>query len=84
MPINQPALEKLRAATFNSENFIETMLQMVNIQEMMGASGDTQLPLDYQEPGMKVEPGELIPFIIIGLRKVPDVEQVVKETEVIE
>ena len=74
MPINKAALAKLRAAVFTSENFIETMENMVNIQEMMGASGDTQLPLDYQESGMEVKPGELIPFIIIGLRAVPIVE----------
>ena len=76
MPINKAALEKLRAATFNSENFIETMQHMVGIQEMMGASGDTQLPLDYQESGMEVKPGELIPFIIIGLRAIKVVEVV--------
>jgi len=74
MPINEAALAKLRAATFTSENFIETMESMVKIQEMMGASGDTSLPLDYQEPGMEVKEGELIPVITIGLRAVKIVE----------
>jgi hypothetical protein len=80
MPINKAALEKLKAAPFTSQNFIDTMKQMVDIQDMMGASGDTQMVLDYQQRGAKVEPQELIPFITIGLRQ-PKVVEEVEESE---
>jgi len=80
MPINEAALEQLRGAIFSSENFITTMEQMLSIQDMMGATGDIQIPIDYQVAGAEVKTGEKIPFIIIGLRNV-DVVDVVEEDE---
>jgi hypothetical protein len=84
MSINEAALKKLREATFSPENFINTMEQMLGIQEMMGATGDIQIPIDYQVAGEKVVTGEKIPFIIIGLRNVEPMEEEVEKIDTTE
>jgi len=72
--INQEALDKLRAAPFTSEKVIETLEAMDKIHSGLGGLGDTQLPIDYQSPSMEVEKGQMIPFIILGLRH-PTIEE---------
>lgn len=68
MKLNKAARERLLAATFNSTTFVEVAEQMVEGQERFGTFAPSQLPLDYQHDGDEVEPGDMIPVILIGIR----------------
>jgi len=68
MQLNQAAMERLKAATFTPETFVEVAKQMTEAQERFGTFAPSQLPLDYQEDGDEVEPGDMIPVILIGIR----------------
>lgn len=79
MPINEQALEKLKAATFTATTFANVMAQMCEARDLLGA-GDTQLTLDYQSEDTVVKPGDMIPVITIGLRQGVVVDSI--ETEI--
>ena len=68
MPINQAALTRLGAATFQAETFVNVMEQMAGMRDALGA-GDTTITLDYQEVDAVVLEGDMIPYITIGLRQ---------------
>ena len=68
MQLNKAARERLLGAKFNSATFIEVAAQMVEGQKKFGTFAPSQLPLDYQQDGDEVEPGDMIPVILIGIR----------------
>lgn len=76
MQINEQAMERLKKSSITPEAFCQTMEQICDANNLFG-SGDTQLSFDYQGRDIVVEPGDMIPFITIGLR-----QAVVVETEV--
>ncbi len=76
MQINEQAMKRLRESSITPEAFCKTMEQVCDANNLFG-SGDTQLTLDYQSREVVIEPGDMIPFITIGLR-----QAVVVETEV--
>lgn len=76
MQINEQAIKRLRESSISPEAFCKTMEQICEANNLFG-SGDTQLTLDYQSAEVVVQPGDMIPFITIGLR-----QAVVVETEV--
>lgn len=67
MPINQAALERVKGAKLRPEKVAAILEQLAAVLDVTGA-GQTQLNLDYQDPKDSVEPGDLIPYITIGLR----------------
>jgi len=83
MPINEAALEKLRAATFSSETFASVLETICGYKDLLG-SGDSQMNLDYQVAGAPVKPGDMIPFIHFGIRQatVSEVAEVPEGAEV--
>ena len=68
MPVHKEALEKVRTAKMTGETFAMVIETLVTSLELTGAT-ETSLMLDYQEPGMVIEAGDLIPSISIGLRQ---------------
>ncbi len=68
MQLNKAARERLLAAPFTSETFVEVAEQMTEAQERFGTFAPSQLPLDYQHAVDVVEPGDMIPVILIGIR----------------
>lgn len=66
--LNKSARERLLAAEFTSKTFVEVAEQMVEGQERFGTFAPSQLPIDYQQDGDVVEPGDMIPVILIGIR----------------
>ena len=68
MPINQAALAKVREAKMNGESFAKVALHIGGLLELTGAA-ESNLTFDYQHDDIEVEPGDLIPFITIGLRQ---------------
>ena len=73
MQINEQAMKRLRESSITPEAFCKTIEQICDANNLFG-SGDTQLTLDYQGKEVVVEPGDLIPFITIGLRQAVVVE----------
>jgi len=70
MPINQAALERFRGAKLRPEKFAEIMEAICSVRDTSAASDAvSHLNLDYQDPDDEVQPGEMIPFITIGLRQ---------------
>jgi hypothetical protein len=67
MRINPDALERLKGATFNSEVVAFLLEQVRGQAEIMGAP-TASLSLDYEKPGDKVEPGDVIPVLTFTLR----------------
>ncbi len=68
MQLNKAARERLLKATFKPETFVEVAGQMIMAQAKFGMFAPSQLPLDYQKDGDEVEPGDMIPVILIGIR----------------
>lgn len=68
MSVHKEALEKVRTAKMTGESFAKVIGTLVTTLELTGAT-ETSLMLDYQEPGMVIEEGDLIPTISIGLRQ---------------
>ena len=73
MQINKQALKRLQESSITPEAIVATLEQICNGCNMFDVGG-SQLPLDYQNSETKLEPGDLIPFIVIGLRP-PTVEE---------
>jgi hypothetical protein len=76
--INQQALERLKAATFDARVVGKVLEQMDSIGSVF-AGGDIDLPIDYQQAGDDVEAGEMIPVITIGLRQVNIIDKEVSK-----
>ena len=68
MQINEQAMKRLKESSITPEAFCKTMEQICDANNLFG-SGNTQLTLDYQSKEVVVQPGDLIPFITIGLRQ---------------
>lgn len=66
--INEAAIQKVTEAKMGGEHFAEVMKVMGGMLEVTGAA-ETQMQFDYQHGDIEVEPGDLIPFITIGLRQ---------------
>jgi len=63
--INKVAAERLLGAKFRPEKFLEIL------QEIHGTHpdvGEVSMKLDYQRPEDEQVEGEVIPFVILGLR----------------
>ena len=68
MSINRAALAKVLEAKMTGKSFaaiIESIGAMLNFT---GAS-ETHITFDYQHDDIEVKPGDLIPFITVGLRQ---------------
>ena len=76
MQINKQALKRLQDSSITPEAFVKTLEQICNGCNLFDVEG-SQLSLDYQDSDTVLEEGDLIPFIIIGLRP-PTVEEEVK------
>ncbi len=74
MQINEQALKRLQESSITPEAVVATLEQICNGCNMFGIVG-SQIPLDYQDADTVLEEGDLIPFIIIGLRP-PTIEEV--------
>ena len=68
MQLNKAARERLLTATFTAETFVEVAEQMTEAQERFGTFAPSQLPIDYQRGEDEVEPGDMVPVILIGIR----------------
>lgn len=73
MQINEQAMKRLRESSITPEAFCKTMEQICDANNLFG-SGDTQLSFDYQGRDVVIQPGDMIPFITIGLRQAVVVE----------
>ncbi len=68
MSINQAALAKVREAKMNAESFAKVARHLAGMLELTSAS-ETHITFDYQHDDIEVEPGDLIPYITVGLRQ---------------
>jgi hypothetical protein len=68
MSINQAALEKVREAKMSGGGFVNVLEVLAASLAFTGAV-ETNMTFDYQHDEVDVEPGDLIPFITIGLRQ---------------
>lgn len=66
--INKAALEKVKTAKMKGESFA-TILEDLNLTLDVTGAAETSITFDYQHDDIKVERGDLIPFITIGLRQ---------------
>lgn len=66
MPINKQALDRLQGATFTSESIVEVLKILSRVADLTDSTAEIRL--DYQKEDDKVADGDLIPFIVIGLR----------------
>jgi hypothetical protein len=75
--INEKALDKVRTAKMTGESFAKVAEALDTTLAMTGAA-ETSMTFDYQHDDIEVVPGDLIPFITIGLRqatlKLPSVD----------
>jgi len=67
MKINPQALVHVRDAEFSGSSFVQILEQLLNMA-LLGGSPDTEVTLDWQNADVDPAPGDLIPFITIGLR----------------
>jgi hypothetical protein len=70
--INAQALERLKGASFTPQIITGLLEQLAGVIEIMG-SHTSQFQLDYQHAADTIEPGDMIPFITIGLRPATEV-----------
>lgn len=70
--INKQALERLKKATFTPQTIATLLEGLASVIEVMGSS-TSQFQLDYQHQGDELEPGDMIPFVTIGLRPAVEV-----------
>lgn len=68
MQINERTRKLLADADFTAEHVVECLDMICRTNAVIGG-GDTQLTLDYQDSETVVKPGDMIPFITIGLRQ---------------
>lgn len=68
MPINQAALEKVKAAKMRGESFAMVFESFGAILDVTGAA-EASMTFDYQHDDIEVKPGDLIPFVTVGLRQ---------------
>jgi len=68
VPINQAALEKVHTAKINGGSLAMVLESIGAMRDLTGAA-ETSMTFDYQHDDIKVEPGDLIPFITVGLRQ---------------
>ncbi len=67
MPINPQALTRLEEASFTAPVVSRFIGNLAGMLDMTGAT-NSQIQLDYQHADDTIAPGDLIPFITIGLR----------------
>lgn len=72
MPINQAAFSRLQTGTFTAESVSRILGSLAGVLDLTGAA-TSQIQLDYQHASDTIEPGDLIPFIAIGLRPATEV-----------
>ena len=70
--INKQALERLKGATFTPQTIAGLLERLASVIEITG-SATSQFQLDYQHATETIEPGDMIPFITIGLRPAAEV-----------
>ena len=70
--INTQSLERLKGATFTPQTIIGLLEVLARMIETTG-SATSQFQLDYQHATDTIEPGDMIPFITIGLRPATEV-----------
>jgi hypothetical protein len=68
MPINQAALSKVRDAKTSGKGFASVLEGLAATLILTGAA-ETSMSFDYQHEDIEVVPGDLIPFITVGLRQ---------------
>jgi len=66
MRVNQQALDRLRAAGLRAEGVATIFEHMGKCVEQFGVAAG-RLLISYQSPGDYVEPGDLVPTIILSL-----------------
>ena len=66
--INQAALEKVKTATMRGDAFAKICEGLDQMLDVTGAA-ETHVTFDYQHDDIEVKPGELVPFITIGVRQ---------------
>ena len=77
--INEAALQKVKDAKMSGKGFAIVMATLGETLALTGAA-ETQMSFDYQHKDIPVEPGDLIPFITIGLRQAT-IQQMMKAAE---
>ncbi len=68
MQINEQAMKRLRESSITPDAFLRTLEQVCEANNLFGA-GNTQLSFDYHGAEVELVPGDMIPFITIGLRQ---------------
>ncbi len=68
MPINQASLAKVREAKMSGASFAKVVETLAATLLLTGAA-ETSMSFDYQFKDIEVKPGDLIPFITVGLRQ---------------
>lgn len=68
LKINEEALDKVRQAKMSGKGFAMVVETLMEALALTGAA-ETSLTFDYQHDDVKAVPGDLIPFITVGLRQ---------------
>jgi len=68
LKINEEALNRIRAAKMTGDSFAKVAQTLMDALAVTGAA-ETNVTFDYQHDDINTEPGDLIPFITIGLRQ---------------
>ena len=67
MPINKDATERIETSKIGPDVVMHTLNAMCITGDLLGGvSGEFKV--DYQDANTPVEPGDMIPFIVFGLR----------------
>lgn len=74
--IQNDALLRLASSTIRPSVIVDTLVALDAVLEA-GGSDSGQVPIDYQDATDEVKEGDLIPFLVIGLRPatLADVEE---------
>ena len=78
--INQAALNKVKEAKMTGESFAMVLESVGSMLALTGAA-ETSMAFDYQHEDIKVERGDLIPVITIGLRQATIKHQSTEEVQ---
>ncbi|MHC4296425.1 MAG: hypothetical protein ACYS7Y_03910 [Planctomycetota bacterium] len=74
--IHNEALQRIASSTIRPSVIVDTLMALDAALEASG-SDSGQVPIDYQDINDEVKEGDLVPFLVIGLRPatLPEVEE---------
>jgi len=70
MQLNEEAKKRIKTSKIAPDVISDTFESMLAQCEVLG-SEKAEVKMDYNREGMVIEPGDMVPYIILGLRSVP-------------